>query len=284
MASDESRRKKILVIGAHPDDGDITCGGLALKYTALGHEVKFVSCTNGDTGHHEIGGIELARRRYHEAQAAAEVAGLVEYQILDIHCGELEPTVANRKTIIRIMREFDPDLIITHRPNDYHPDHRYTSQLVQDASYIVTVPNMVALTDIISRLPRICYMYDHFQKPLPFQPDVVLSIDDVIESKLDMIHCHDSQVYEWLPFNQGMLDQVPKDERERRKWLASWRLPRFEKIADRFRDRLRELYGEEKGRAVRYAEAYEGCEYGAGFSGDDVKELFPFFEQGLTYS
>jgi LmbE family N-acetylglucosaminyl deacetylase len=268
---------KILIIGAHPDDCDISCGGLALKYVAQGHDVKFLSVTNGDTGHHEIGGIELARRRYNEAQASAKVAGLSEYQVLDIHCGELEPTVFNRKIIIRIMREYRPDLIITHRPNDYHPDHRYTSQLVQDASYIVTVPNMVALTDALPRLPRICYMYDSFQKPYPFSPDVVISIDDVIEKKVDMIHCHESQLYEWLPFNQGIIDQVPDDDAGRRKWMAEWRLPKFEEIADKYRDLLIELYGEKKGREVRCAEALEGCEYGAGITKDDIEELFPFF-------
>ncbi len=270
---------KILVIGAHPDDADIRCGGLALKYIAQGNEVKFLSTTNGDTGHHEIGGIELARRRYGEAQAAARVAGLAEYEVLDLHNGELEPSVTNRKMIIRIIREYDPDLIVTHRPNDYHPDHRYTSQLVQDASYIVTVPNMVALTDILPRTPKICYMHDWFRKPIPFQPDVVVGIDEVIEKKVEMMHCHESQFYEWLPFNQGIADQVPVDPEQRKEWLVSWRLPYFEKVANEYRQVLIELYGEQKGRAVRYAEAFEGCEYGAGFVKDDIPELFPFFEK-----
>jgi len=271
-----SKSPRVLIIGAHPDDADITCGGLALKYTALGHVVKFLSCTNGDTGHHEIGGIELARRRYSESQASAKIAGVAEYEILDNHCGELEPTVANRRVIIRIIREFKPDIIITHRPNDYHPDHRYTAQLVQDASYIITVPNMVSLTDITPRFPWIFYMYDKFQKPYPFIPDMVVAIDEVIEKKVDMIHCHESQMYEWLPFNQGILDQVPAAEASRRQWVAEWRLPFFEKIADQYRDKLVELYGKEKGKAVRYAEAYEVCEYGADISPEELGEVFPF--------
>lgn len=272
------QRLRILVVGAHPDDADVRCGGLALKYIAQGHEVKFLSTTNGDTGHHQIGGVELARRRYAEAQAAARAAGLAEYEVLDLHTGELEPSVANRKLIIRIIREYNPDLIITHRPNDYHPDHRYTSQLVQDASYIVTVPNMVALTDFLPRTPTICYMHDRFRKPLPFQPDVVVGIDEVIAKKVEMMHCHESQFYEWLPFNRGISDQVPVDPEQRKQWLASWRLPYFENIADEYRQMLIELYGEAKGREVRYAEAFEGCEYGAGFTRDDIPSLFPFFD------
>ena len=270
------KQLRILVFGAHPDDCDIKAGGIALHYSALGHRVKFVSVTNGDTGHFEVGGIELARRRYAEAQAAGRVAG-VEYGVLDIHNGELEPSVANRKMIIRIIREFQPDLVLTHRPNDYHPDHRYTSLLVQDAAYIVTVPNMVPLTPHLQYNPVICYLSDNFQKPTPFAPDAVVEIDRVIERKMDMLHCHVSQMYEWLPYNSNRLKEVPKGERARRSWLGRLRKPAFEEIANRYRDRLIALYGEKRGRKVRYAEAFEACEYGGKLTGKNLKVLFPFF-------
>jgi LmbE family N-acetylglucosaminyl deacetylase len=267
---------RVLVIGAHPDDADICCGGLALKYSSQGHIVKFVSCTNGATGHFNIGGIELARRRYAEAQESATIANLSEYQILDWHTGELEPTVVNRKVIIKIIRDFKPDLIITHRPNDYHPDHRYTSQLVQDASYIITVPNMLPLTDIVTKTPVICYVYDEFQKPYPFRPDVVVSIDDVIDKKISMLHCHESQMYEWIPYNNGILDQVPADDDDRRKLLEEQYDPVWRNIADLYRERLIKLYGPEKGRAIKYAEAYEICEYGSALPNEEIFRLFPF--------
>src|SRR5947207_8548827 len=147
----------VLVIGAHPDDPDSSAGGIAALYAKRGHRVKFVSLTNGDAGHHEIGGVELARRRYAEAQAVARVLGLAEYQVLDNHDGELEPTLENRRKVIRIIREFQPDAILTPRPNDYHPDHRYTAILVQDSAYMVTVPNIVALTEHLRRNPVILY-------------------------------------------------------------------------------------------------------------------------------
>ena len=85
--------------GAHPDDCDSKAGGVAAKYAAAGHQVRFVSVTNGDAGHHEIGGVELARRRRAEAEAAGAVAG-IEYHVLDIHDGELVPRLENRKLII----------------------------------------------------------------------------------------------------------------------------------------------------------------------------------------
>ena len=246
-------------------------------YNSRGHQVKFLSLTNGDTGHHRMGGMELARRRYAEAQASARVAGISEYQVLDNHTGELEPSIANRKQVIRCIREYQPDLIITHRPNDYHPDHRCTAALVMDASYIVTVPNMVALTDILPRQPVICSLADPFTRPCPFQADVVVGIDEVIERKLDMAHCHTSQVYEWLPFNSGVLEQVPASEEDRRRWLAERYRERFEEPARLYRARLIERYGEKRGQAIRFAEAFEISEYGRKPDEDLVRRLFPFF-------
>jgi LmbE family N-acetylglucosaminyl deacetylase len=272
----EDSKLRLLVFGAHPDDCDIKAGGLALLYAIAGHRVRFVSVTNGATGHHEIGGIELARRRYEEAQAVARLAG-IEYHVLDNHTGELEPTVTNRKQIIRIMREFRPDLILTHRPNDYHPDHRYTSQLVQDASYIVTVPNMVPLTPHLERMPVIAYLSDGFQKPWPFIPDVAVGIDAVLERKLDMLHCHVSQMYEWLPYNGGHLAEVPAGDAARREWLGRRRAPDFAATADRHRELLTRLYGPERAAAIRHAEAFEACEYGARLTPERVQRLFPFF-------
>ena len=267
---------RVLVFGAHPDDADMNCGGLALKYSYQGHTVKFVSCTNGATGHYNIGGIELARRRYAEAQQSVAIANLSEYQILDWHTGELEPTVVNRKVIIKIIRDFKPDLIITHRPNDYHPDHRYASQLVQDASYIMTVPNMLPLTDIVTKTPVICYMHDDFQKPYPFRPDIVVSIDDVIDEKMAMLHCHKSQMYEWLPYNNGVLAQVPASDDDRRHWLREHYDSVWRNIANHYREQLVELYGSDRGGTIRYAEAYEICEYGAALPNEHVCRLFPF--------
>jgi N-acetylglucosamine malate deacetylase 1 len=270
-------RLRILVIGAHPDDPDFSCGGTAALWAGAGHEVRFLSTTSGDTGHHAIGGIELARRRQAEARRSAAVAGVAEYQVLDNHTGELEPTVANRRMLIRLVREFVPDLVLSHRPNDYHPDHRATGQLVMDASYILTVPNMVALTDILPRMPVILSLEDSFTRPCPFQADVVVGIDDVIERKLDMLHCHVSQVYEWLPFNQGVLAEVPAGDVDRRRWLAEHYRGRFEEPARRHRAKLVERYGETRGQAIRFAEAFEVSEYGARPDEKAIRRLFPFF-------
>jgi len=263
----------LLAIGAHPDDCDLGAGGLAALYARAGHRVHFVAVTNGDAGHHEMGGAPLARRRRAEAEAAAAVIGIA-YTVLDNHDGELEPSLPNRRALIRLIREIRPNLILTHRPNDYHPDHRYTSLLVQDAAYMVTVPGIVA-TPHLAANPVILYMSDSFQRPYPFAPDVVVSIDDVVGAKVDMLHQHTSQMYEWLPYNTGRARDVPAGDEERRAWLRARYAPRFAEIADRYRAVLMTLHGPEHSASVQYAEAFEVSEYGASPSRDELLRLFP---------
>ena len=126
----------ILIFGAHPDDAEYKAGGTAALWAAQGHHVKLVSVTNGDIGHWGMSGGALAQRRTAESAKVAERLG-VESEVFDIHDGELEPTLENRKKVVRAIREWKADVVISHRPWDYHPDHRYTGILVQDAAYMV---------------------------------------------------------------------------------------------------------------------------------------------------
>lgn len=267
---------RVLVIGAHPDDCDITTGGTAALYARQGHTVCFVSVTNGDAGHHQMGGAILAQRRLAEAQAAAAVIG-IEYRVLDNHDGQLLPTLELRYQIIVLIREFRPDLLLLPRPNDYHPDHRYTSQLIQDAAYMITVPNVCAFSPHLPANPVMAYVSDQFQKPYPFTPDVIVPIDDVVDQKIAMLDKHVSQFYEWLPYNGGYSDQVPEGAPERRAWLREHFEQRLRRDADRFRDLLVAQYGAERAATVHYAEAFEACEYGKALTDENRPVLFPFF-------
>jgi N-acetylglucosamine malate deacetylase 1 len=266
---------RLLILGAHPDDADYAAGGLAALYRALGHDVLMVSLTNGDAGHHAMPGPALAARRAAEADLAAAVIG-ARYLILNNHDGELLPTLENRRAIIALMRTYEPDLVLTHRPNDYHPDHRYTSQLVQDAAYMVTVPAVLPGTCHLSRNPLIMYLPDDFEKPYPFRPAVAVDVGPVLDRMVGMLHCHTSQFYEWLPYNTGVLDQVPAAAEARRAWLAEQVKARLRRQAVRCRDRLIACYGQERGSAVEFAEAFEPCEYGAAFDEAARRRLFPF--------
>jgi LmbE family N-acetylglucosaminyl deacetylase len=275
LHAEEAGGLRLLVIGAHPDDPD-KVGGTMARYVALGHTVKFVSLTNGDAGHQSIGGGPLALIRTAEATCAGNVIGS-EYVTLDNHDGELMPTLEMRKQVITVIREFKPDMVFTPRVDDYHPDHRATGELVRDAAYMVTVPNVVAKTPHLQKNPIFVNVEDRFSKPTPFDPEIVVDIGPVIEKKIDMYHCHTSQVYEWLPYNRGGLDEVPESDADRRAWLASNMKAQWRRTADRFRDKLIELYGEEKGSKVEFAEAFEISEYGSMPSQEQLKTLFPFF-------
>lgn len=265
----------LLAFGAHPDDCEFAAGGLAALYAERGSRVCFVSLTNGDAGHQTLGGSTLARIRRDEARAAADVIG-IESRVLDNHDGELLPTLDRRREVIGIIRDFKPDLVLIPRPNDYHPDHRYTSILVQDAAYMVTVPNIRSYADRLGRDPVIMYVSDRFQKPYPFSPNVVIDIDEVTGKKIDMAHRHVSQMYEWLPYNGGHADEVPAEPDARRSWLEPRLETRMRAIADRFRQQLVERYGEERGTRVRCAEAFEACEYGSSLTPEACGRLFPF--------
>ena len=267
------QKVNIVVIGAHPDDCDIDAGGTAILYAKAGHNVLFVSVTNGDAGHHEKGGGALAKIRMEEAQEAGKRFG-VKYVVLDNHDGELMPTLDIRLNIIRLIRQWNADVVIGPRPNDYHPDHRNTAILLQDAAYMVIVPNVAPDTPPLKRNPVFLYTEDGFQKPTPFQPDIAVDITSVFDQKIHAMAAHESQFFEWLPWTSGKLDQVPKSEADRLKWLAEWRKPG---INDKTRESLNKWYGAEKAGKVKYAEAFEICEYGRRPSDEEIRKLFPFF-------
>lgn len=272
----QEKKINVIAFGAHPDDCDIGAGGVAAKYAAQGHKVRFVSVTNGDAGHQSQGGGALAARRRAEAKEAGRRIG-IEYITLDNHDGELLPTLQVREQIIRQMRLWNADIVIAPRPNDYHPDHRYTGILVQDAAYMVTVPNTCPDTPALRKNPVFVYFQDQFQKPTPFSPVVAVAIDDVVEKKYDMLDAHVSQMYEWLPWHDNYLDQVPKDPKARRDWLRKQRWNGD--ITPAVRETLVKWYGPERAKEIRFAEAFEICEYGYQPSRAELRKLFPFFPE-----
>jgi LmbE family N-acetylglucosaminyl deacetylase len=262
---------RIIMIGAHPDDCDQDGGGTAILLASMGHAVKFVSVTNGDAGHQTIGGGALAQRRLAEAKEAGKRFG-VEYDVLSNHDGELVPSLEVRLQIIRKIREWNADVVIAPRPNDYHPDHRYTGVLVQDAAYMVGVPNVASDTPPLRKNPVFLYFQDFFQRPNMFRPDIAIDISAVFDKKIHALDAHESQFYEWLPWIGGYADKVPADKAERKKWLANNRSVR---ITPDVRQSLQKWYGNDKGGKIQHAESFEICEYGTQPSEADIKRLFP---------
>ena len=270
---DKNKKLHIIIIGAHPDDPD-EIGGTAYKWAQAGHDVLMVSLTNGDAGHQTMDSETLAKVRREEARRAGEVIG-VRYITLDSHDGQLMPTYENRLQVIRLIREQKADIVIFPRPYDYHPDHRYTGQLVLDAAYMVTVPKILPEVPFLEKNPVFLYTSDDFIHPEPFKADVCVNIDDVIEKKIDMYHQHTSQMYEWLPFNRGELDQVPATEKERRIWLG--KIWESRSNAEPFREKLIEHYGKEVGSKIKFCEAFQDSGYGTRLTEENIKYYFPFY-------
>lgn len=268
---------RIICFGAHPDDCEIQAGGTAALWAAKGHKVKFVSVTNGDIGHWREAGGPLFLRRKAEVEAADKLLGVTP-QVLDIHDGELEPTLENRRKIIRLIREWQADIVMSHRPNDYHPDHRYTGVLVQDAAYMVTVPFICPDVPPLKRNPVFLYFPDNFQKPNPFSPDIVVAIDSVMETKLDALGIMISQFAEGGA--NGGPDLYPADlsaRQERAGRVRQGFTDRQAALTRRFRDKLAEWYGPEAAQKIQYVEAFEICEYGRRPDPAELRRLFPFF-------
>jgi len=264
---------RIIAFGAHPDDAELRAGGIASQWAAKGYKVKFVSVTNGDAGHFESSGGALAKRRYAEVQECAKTFGIVT-DVLDIHDGELEPTLENRKTIARLIREWQADIVLFHRPYDYHPDHRYVGVLVQDAAVVVEAPFFVPNTPPTKRNPVFMYYTDNFKKPYPFDPTIVIGFDDVAENKWNCIRAMPSQFGDLRSWQASTLPNVPAGEKERKEFLLNivkqWNVD----VADKYRDRLVELYGKEAGSKIKYAEAFELCEYGRQPTMEELEKLF----------
>ena len=282
QSAEPEGKLRIVVFGAHPDDAEYKAGGTAIKWAALGHQVKLCSVTNGDIGHWRNAGGELAQRRIAEVKACAAKWGVTS-QVLDIHDGELLPSLENRKLITQVIREWQADIVISHRPWDYHPDHRYVGVLVQDASFMVTVPFFCPDIPALKKNPVFMYSSDGFQKPYPFTPTIAIGItEEEMAQKVDGIHELTSQAYEGGA--NGSAEHVEKNvphaenETTRRAWLQRrWHL-RQSGEADRYRADLIKWYGEAKGKSFKFSETFELCEYGSRPSDAELKVLFPFFE------
>ncbi len=272
----EDGKLRIIIFGAHPDDAEYRGAGVAMKWAKAGHHVKLVSTTNGDIGHWQIAGGPLAIRRKNEVMEVARRLG-VTTEVLDIHDGEIMPTLENRRTITRLIRQWNADIVITNRPNDYHPDHRYTSILVQDSAYMVTVPFFGPDVPALKKNPVFLYSSDRFQRPNPFRADVAVGIDEVIEPTLDALLVMESQIHEGgANGNASLYPEDPAGRQRRRDEVRKELARRYAGSANHYRDALVKFYGEERGRNIHYAQAFEVCEYGRQPSQTELKQMFPF--------
>lgn len=274
----EKKQIRVVAVFAHPDDADFKMSGTAALLSEMGAAVKFVSLTNGDAGHYAEGGGVLGQRRREEARQAALKYGIDEYKVLNNHDGELMPDLNTRLQVIREIRNWNADVVLGLRPNDYHPDHRNAGKLVQDASYMVMVPNVASDVPALKKNPVFLYMQDHFQKPNPFSHDIVVAIDEVVDKKVAGLNAHTSQVYEWLPWisNAGDMSAVPTDPEARKEWLKKQRI---KEVSPEQREGLEKWYGKDKAEKIKYAESFEITEYGSQPTEEEIRRLFPMLKK-----
>lgn len=262
---------RVLFIGAHPDDCDLLAGGTAFLYARAGAAVQFVSLTNGNKGHQSMPSTELAVRRKREAGRAAGTLGVRDYRVMDCPDCELAPTLDARAEVTRLIRRWAPDVIFTHRTCDYHPDHRAAGTLVMDSAYLLGVPLWCPDTPIPSVRPAVFLMRDDFTFPRPLRPDVIVPVDTVMGIVLKALACHESQFFEWLPYDGGLMKELPPadDEAKRREFIfRNWVAPRKVRDAERVRTVV--------GGGVKSVECFELSEYGYQPSPEEMKRLFPF--------
>jgi len=270
------RQLRIIAFGAHPDDAELKFAGTAALFAAQGHKVKLVAMTNGDVGHFSMAGGPLAQRRKAEVEACHAKLG-VATDVFDIHDGELMPDLETRKKVANVIRDWQADIVLSHRPWDYHPDHRAVGQLAEDTAVVVAAPFFAPYTPPTKGNPIYLFYSDGFKKPYPFDPIIAVGIDDVAQKKWDCISALPSQFGDADSWQARYGRNVPADEAGRKAYLLDIVKQRNANEANQYRDLLVKLYGEQKGRAIKYAETFELNQYGAGATAEDLKKLFPTF-------
>ena len=185
---------RVMAVGAHPDDIEFICAGTLARCVQRGDEVFNVVCTNGDMGHMVIPAEELGKMRTEEARRAAETVG-AEFKMLGEPDEWLFHDKRTRLLMIDAIRWANPDIIITHAPEDYHPDHRTASDLVFAASFLATVPHIETEHGAVDSLATLIYA-----DPLAgtnFIPEEYVDISETLDLKVQALLCHESQVV-WL--------------------------------------------------------------------------------------
>jgi hypothetical protein len=271
QGAEQRRPLRIIAFGAHPNDAELKASGVVARWVADGHKVKFVAMTHGHTGHME--GPEGPRRRAPEVAACARILG-TETQVFDIPLGTLTPSLENRQIVARLIRQWQADIVLGHRPYDEtdltdrritpDPDIRQIGVLLDDSAATVVAPSFMPGVPPTPRTPIYMYYSDSYRKPSPFDPTIVAGFDAAAKKKWKCVQN--------MPVAPADLAGTEYD-------LRLMRVKNVKKddaeLANMYRERLAALYGAERGRQIRYAEAFELSKHGRQATVDELLQLFP---------
>jgi LmbE family N-acetylglucosaminyl deacetylase len=278
VAFSQQKETRVIVIAAHPDEADEYAGGTGALFAEMGNAVKFVSLTNGDAGHWQMTKDALTKRRYNEAKEAGKRLG-VEYDVLNYHDGELENSIQLRKDVVKLIREWKADIVISFFPADgEHPDNMNAGKVVQEAAgFIANVPLFMPEVPCLAKSPVFLYMRDFYTRQLPHQFNIVIPIDETIEKKYASFDAHASQFYEFAPYQKGILNEVPKTPAGRIKFFEKyWGM--YSAITPDMKKILEKWYGSKKAAKFQYAEAFEIAPFSRYPSNEEMELLFPMLK------
>lgn len=195
----------ILFLGAHPDDLEILCGGTIASYAAASHEVWMAVATNGNAGSPTLDKAQTSALRHSEALAASQRLGAAGLIWLDEDDELLFDDQRTRLKFVDAIRQAKADIVITHNPQDYHPDHTASSKLTTDARILSAVRLIETAHPPLAKAPELFYM-DSIAG-INFTPQYYVDITETFAIKMEALRCHDSQ-NAWLKkiFNQELLD------------------------------------------------------------------------------
>jgi len=267
-----SDRLNIIVIFAHPDEGEIYAGGISKIYSDLGHNVKFLSLTNGDAGHWSMPPADLAKRRHKEAMEAKRILGVAEYEIFDYHDGDLKNTTKIQKEVASRIEKWNSDLVILFYPITSvpggHNDNMQAGHIVTDAALLVNMDKM----------PAYIYMRDFFTTDFSHIPDIAVDITKVWDTKLLAMKAHESQVVEANPHADGVLEEVLNDEKKREDYLF-YNSYQFSRVSPDIRLALEKWYGRTEAENIKWTEAFQFATFGRQIDIESIYELFPMIER-----
>jgi N-acetylglucosamine malate deacetylase 1 len=265
---------RLMVVAAHPDEADMYAGGTAALFAEMGAAVKFLSLTSGDAGHYEIGGIQLARRRWQEAQQAAACLGIEQYEVLNEHDGELYPTKEVRNQVIERVRGWEPDIVIGFHPDGWgHPDNRNAGKALADAMSFIGVPNVMPNIPAVKK-PILClWMWDYSTMGI-HEHDIALDVTPTIEKKLLACDAHATQFYEFAPWGRGMINEVPQGWEGKRAFILKY-WSEFMYTQASQRQGLVRWYGSSTAASIGFAETFQIAPYGSHPAEKELRRLFP---------